>query len=98
MTQAHQVPVLGCGACLTSFPCRFGERTLPGVVPAKPLCIVHGEPEHLFVSIIYARCATGRCGAACIQVIRGTGHAPHWQKADLFNRILWNYLQFAEFG
>ena len=23
MTQAHQVPVLGRGACLTNFPCRF---------------------------------------------------------------------------
>jgi hypothetical protein len=33
-----------------------------------------------------------------IQVIRGAEHAPHWQKANLFNRILWNFLQFAEVG
>jgi len=64
----------------------------------KPLCIVHGELEP-FVRLDYLRSLRYRAlWRGRIQVIRDAGHAPHWQKADLFNRILWNFLQSAEFG
>jgi pimeloyl-ACP methyl ester carboxylesterase len=65
---------------------------------SRPLCIVHGEREP-FVRLDYLRSLHYRAlWRSRIHVIHGAGHAPHWQKADLFNRILLTFLQFAELG
>jgi pimeloyl-ACP methyl ester carboxylesterase len=59
---------------------------------AKPLCVVQGEREPFvridyLSSLLYASLYGGH-----IHVLRGAGHAPHWQLPIDFNAILLRFL------
>jgi pimeloyl-ACP methyl ester carboxylesterase len=59
----------------------------------KPLCVIHGAEEP-FVRLDYLRSLTYRAlWQNRIFVIAGAGHAPHWQCAPAFNRILTDFLR-----
>jgi pimeloyl-ACP methyl ester carboxylesterase len=63
----------------------------------KPLCVVHGELDP-FVKLEYLRSLRYRAlWNDRVHVIRGAGHAPHWQCPDAFNRILLSFLDRATF-
>jgi pimeloyl-ACP methyl ester carboxylesterase len=57
-----------------------------------PLCVVHGEQEP-FVRLDYLRRINFKSlWNGRIHVIRGSGHAPHWQTPAAFNAILSGFL------
>lgn len=58
----------------------------------KRLCVVHGQNEP-FVRLDYLRSLRYRAlWKGAVQVIPGTGHAPHWERPAAFNRILSEFL------
>jgi pimeloyl-ACP methyl ester carboxylesterase len=62
----------------------------------KPLCVVHGEREP-FVRLDYLSQIHYRAlWKDRIFVLSGAGHAPHWEQPISFNRILGNFLSYAQ--
>jgi len=58
----------------------------------KPVCVIHGEQE-AFVRLEYLESVQYReLWSGRVQVIRGAGHAPHWQCPRTFNETLLDFL------
>lgn len=59
----------------------------------RPVAVVHGESEP-FVRLDYLKDLKFGClWRNNIQVLKGLGHAPHWQKPEIFYPILQDFLR-----
>ncbi len=60
-----------------------------------PLAIFHGAHEQLVNIAVFGDIPMPTLWRSSVQIIKGAGHAPHWEQGNAFNTLLADFTAFA---